>query len=149
MTEPSGDLLPMAIALQKAGYSNENTTANDKVEQKPDKFLQIKLLSEDEIAPTRSTPSSAGLDLHSTINAVIKPQENVIIPIDIAIQHEEGTYGQVQPRSSFGAKGITTLGNVIDADYRGNVKVILQNNSKNDFEITKNQQIAQLLIKHI
>ena len=149
MTDPTGTLPPMAIALQRAGYNNVNTSADDKPATKPERHIKIKLLSDDAIPPTRSTPTSAGLDLYSTIDAVIKPQGNIIVPIDIAIEPENGTYAQIATRSSFAAKGVTTLGGVVDSDYRGNVKVILQNNSKLDFEITKGQRVAQLLVKHI
>ena len=73
MTQPTGALPPMAQALQKAGYSNMNTKPTDKMEKQPEQFLKIKCLSDDVIVPTRSSTSAAGLDLHSTINGVIKP----------------------------------------------------------------------------
>ena len=149
MTEPEAPLPPMALALQKAGYSNINTTPNDKVEKKPENFLKLKLLTPDAITPTRSSTSSAGLDLYSTIDGVVRSQENLIIPIDIAIEPEEGTYAQIATRSSIATKGVSVLGGVIDSDYRGNVKVILHNNSKKEFHIQKGQRVAQLLVKHI
>ena len=58
-------------------------------------------------------------------------------------------YAQLYARSSMAAKGITVLGRVIDPDYRGNIKVILQNNSKNDFTIHKYDRVAQIVFKSI
>ena len=137
------------MALQKAGYNNDVSTPNDEQLPIAEDELKIELLSTDAIPPTRATPQSAGLDLYSTIDGIVKQNEHLIVPIDIAFEPKSGTYGQVLARSSFAAKGITVLGGVIDADYRGNIKVILQNNSKNEFQVKKGQRVAQLVIKKI
>ena len=105
----------------------------------PPETLKIKLLSDDAVTPTRSTPSSAGLDLHSTVDALIRLHSTMIIPIDIAVEPSQGTYAQIATWSSMAAKGITVLGGVLNPDYRGNIKVILQNNSSDNFEIKKKQ----------
>ena len=60
--------------------------------------------------PDRSTPTSAGLDIYSTVNDTILPGEHKVIPTDIAISPSAGTYAQVCTRSSFAAKGVTVLG---------------------------------------
>lgn len=80
---------------------------------------------------------------------MIVPGSHVIIPLDIAIEARQNTYAQIVTRSSFAIKGVTVLGGVIDSDYRGNIKVILQNNSKVPFQVTKAQRIAQMIINRI
>jgi dUTP pyrophosphatase len=149
MTEPQGNLPPMAEALQKAGYDNSISTARDIAVPINDINLKVQLLSDMARAPERSTPDSAGLDLYSTIDGLVHPHSHIIIPTDIAIEPIKGTYGHICTRSSMASKGLSVLGGVVDQDYRGNIKVILQNNSKEAYEIQKGQSIAQLVLKQI
>ena len=149
VTAPTDNLPPLAVALQKLGYNNSGSNPTDATTIINESTLKVKLLSTNATPPTRSTPSSAGLDLYSTIDTVVQPQEHVIIPLDIAIEPSQSTYAQICTRSSFAAQGVNVVGGVIDADYRGNVKVIIQNNSKSPFQINANQRIAQLILKKI
>ena len=149
VTMEENEKTPMTVALQRAGYNNSCSNANDEIVHAFEETLKVQMLSEDGKSPDRSTPKSAGLDIYSTINAVILPGENVIIPTDIAIETPERTYAQICTRSSFAAKGCSVLGGVIDPDYRGNIKVILQNNGQQPIEIMKHQRVAQLVVKQI
>jgi dUTP pyrophosphatase len=149
MTSTANDLPPLAKALREAGYNNDNTTSNDTNVPYEEMNLKVKLLSDDAIKPTRGTEGSAGLDVYSTVDEMLEPGKHAIIPLDIAIQTCQGTYAQIATRSSIASKGVTTLGGVIDSDYRGNVKVILQNNSTIPYEINKGQRIAQIIIQRI
>lgn len=104
--------------------------------------------------PHYETTGSAGMDLRANINEVIvlKPLERAIIKTGLYIALPEGYEAQVRPRSGLAAKkGITVLNSpgTIDADYRGEIGVILVNLSHDDFIIEDGERIAQLVIaKH-
>ena len=149
MTTPSNTIPPLAKALRESGYNNDHTTVYDKPVPYEDMNLKVKLLSDEAITPTRGTPDSAGLDVYSTIDEVIEPKSHIIIPLDIAICPSPGTYAQIATRSSLAVKGLTVIGGVIDRDYTGNIKVIMQNNSTLPYTIEKGQRIAQLVIHKI
>lgn len=101
--------------------------------------------------PHYATEQSAGLDLPAAIenDIVIKAGETKIVPTGIAIALPAGCEAQIRPRSGLAAKhSITVLNSpgTIDADYRGEVKAILINHSKEDFTITRGMRIAQMVI---
>jgi dUTP pyrophosphatase len=104
--------------------------------------------------PNYETISSAGMDLRANIEAAItlKPLERAIIKTGLFIALPIGAEAQVRPRSGLAAKnGITVLNapGTIDADYRGEIGVILVNLSNQDFTINNGERIAQLVIaKH-
>jgi len=118
--------------------------------------LPIKILdpSSDVQIPTYGTEHSAGFDLAASLadSVVIAPGEIKIIPTGLAIALPIGFEAQVRPRSGLAAKnGITVLNTpgTIDADYRGELKVILINHSKENFVVTNGMRIAQMVIaKH-
>lgn len=101
--------------------------------------------------PTYATPQSAGMDLRANIDATItlKPMERKLIPTGFFMALPEGYEAQVRPRSGLALKhGITVLNSpgTIDADYRGEVGVILINLSQEDFIINDGERIAQMVI---
>lgn len=101
--------------------------------------------------PQYETPQSAGLDLRAHLSASkeLKPLERTLIPTGLFIALEPGTEAQVRPRSGLAMKhGITVLNSpgTIDADYRGEVKVLLVNLSETTFTIQPGDRIAQLVI---
>ena len=101
--------------------------------------------------PQYATAFSAGMDLRANIeqSVLLTPMERVIIPTGIYIALPEGFEVQIRPRSGLAAKfGITVLNTpgTIDADYRGEIKVILINLSKDTFEIKCGERIAQMVI---
>ncbi|WGH74522.1 dUTP diphosphatase [Tenacibaculum tangerinum] len=104
--------------------------------------------------PTYETEGSAGMDLRANIEATItlKPLERAIIKTGLFIALPVGYEAQVRPRSGLAAKkGITVLNSpgTIDADYRGEIGVILVNLSNDDFIVNNGERIAQLVIaKH-
>ena len=117
-------------------------------------IVRIKKLHDNAIIPQYATSHSAGVDLSACLseNIVLKSGESKIVPCGIAIALPEGYEAQVRPRSGLAAKNLVTVLNspgTIDADYRGEVKVILINHSKVDFEIENGMRIAQMVIaKH-
>jgi dUTP pyrophosphatase len=101
--------------------------------------------------PHYATVQSAGMDLAAAIeeDLVLKAGEVQIIPTGIALGLPGGTEAQIRPRSGLAAKnGITVLNTpgTIDADYRGELKVILINHGQIDFTITRGMRIAQMVI---
>lgn len=101
--------------------------------------------------PEYATAMSAGMDLKANISEAYKlaAGERAIIPTGLFIELPEGYEAQVRPRSGLAAKyGITVLNapGTIDADYRGEVGVILINLSKNDFMIQPGERIAQMVV---
>ena len=115
--------------------------------------IQIINKSKHEI-PSYETVGSAGMDLRANIDESItlKPLERTIVKTGLFIALPIGTEAQVRPRSGLAAKkGITVLNapGTVDADYRGEIGVILVNISNEDFVINDGERIAQLVIaKH-
>lgn len=101
--------------------------------------------------PSYATEHSAGMDLLSAIDTevVLKPHERQLIPTGISIALPSGFEAQVRSRSGLAVKhGISVLNapGTIDADYRGEIKVILINHSNDDFVVTRGMRIAQMVI---
>jgi dUTP pyrophosphatase len=101
--------------------------------------------------PYYATKQSAGLDLSAAIanDIIIESGEVKIIPTGIAIELPEFHEAQIRPRSGLAAKhGVTVLNSpgTIDADYRGEIKVILINHGKDSFIVTRGMRIAQMVI---
>jgi len=101
--------------------------------------------------PAYATEQSAGMDLLAALETPIElaPGESDMIPTGLAMALPEGFEAQVRPRSGLAAKhGITVLNSpgTIDADYRGEVKVILINLGKVPFTVTRGTRIAQMVV---
>ncbi len=101
--------------------------------------------------PSYATEGSAGVDLRADIDepVTIAPLQRVIVPTGLRIALPKGTEAQVRPRSGLAAKhGITVLNTpgTIDADYRGEVGVILVNLSDREFVINPGERIAQMVL---
>lgn len=115
--------------------------------------VKIKNLSEHDIPAYEST-ASAGMDLRANLreSITIKPLERAIVPTGIYMELPNGYEAQIRPRSGLAAKkGITVLNapGTIDADYRGEIGVILVNLSKDDFIVAHGERIAQMVVaKH-
>lgn len=101
--------------------------------------------------PQYSTSSSAGMDLRANIDApiLLKPMQRVLVPTGLFMALPEGYEAQVRPRSGLALKhGITVLNTpgTIDADYRGEIGVILMNFGQEDFLIQDGERIAQMVV---
>lgn len=98
--------------------------------------------------PTYQTPMSAGCDLQSDEDVVVPAGKWSVVSTGLYLEIPEGFMGMVCPRSGLAAKhGITVLNapGIVDADYRGEVKVILINLSQQDYSIKKGDRIAQMI----
>lgn len=119
------------------------------------KFMQIEIIKlangQDLELPFYATKASAGMDLMAATDEeiIIAPGEVKLIPTGIAIALPVGFEAQIRPRSGLALKNNVTVLNspgTIDADYRGEIKVMLINFSKQEFIITKGLRIAQMII---
>jgi len=115
-------------------------------------LIKVKLLDPSIELPQYETLSSAGMDIRAYLPdgpEIIKPQEMKVIGTGLFFEIPSGFEVQVRPRSGLAAKnGITVLNTpgTIDADYRGEIKVILINHSKIEFQIEHQMRIAQIVI---
>jgi dUTP pyrophosphatase len=99
--------------------------------------------------PSYATTGSAGLDLRSSENLVLKSGSRALVGTGIAIALPDNFEAQVRPRSGLAVKhGVTVLNSpgTIDADYRGEIKVPLINHGQEDFTITRGDRIAQMVV---
>lgn len=118
-------------------------------------MLTIKVINQSKHAlPEYATMQAAGLDLKANIteSIVLKPLQRHLVPTGLFIELPGGFEAQIRPRSGLAFKnGITVLNSpgTIDADYRGEIKVLLVNLSDTDFTINDGERIAQMVIaKH-
>lgn len=118
-------------------------------------MIQVKIVNEGkQQLPQYATAGSAGMDLRADIDKpiVLKPLERKLIPTGLKIDLPVGYEAQIRPRSGLALKyGVTVLNSpgTIDADYRGEVCVILVNLSNDDFVINPSERIAQMVVaKH-
>jgi dUTP pyrophosphatase len=112
--------------------------------------IKIKNLSKHPL-PKYQTALSAGMDLHANIDQTItiQPGQREIVSTGLFLELPEGYEAQIRPRSGLAFKhGITVLNSpgTIDADYRGEIKVLLINHGQEAFEINDGERIAQMVI---
>jgi dUTP pyrophosphatase len=111
--------------------------------------ILIKRLSKEVVLPKYETSGSSGMDLAANISTNIKPGNSAIIPTGLALSIPKGFEIQIRPRSGLAAKkqiSVLNTPGTIDADYRGEIKVILINLSDNDFIVEKGLRIAQMVV---
>ncbi len=113
--------------------------------------ILIKRLSKDIILPKYETSGSSGLDLSANIKTPVKiePGKTTIIPTGISVSIPKNFEIQIRPRSGLAAKSQVSVLNTpgtIDADYRGEIKVILINLSKETFVVENGARIAQMVV---
>ena len=112
--------------------------------------LFIKRLTETAQLPTRGSELAAGLDLYADEAVLIPPGSRALVSTGIAVALDPGTAGLIWPRSGLAVRsGLVVDSDVVDADYRGEVKVLLFNHSGELVTIQAGERIAQLLIQHI
>ena len=104
--------------------------------------------------PDYSTPSSAGMDLRANLDQAVsmKPLERKLIPTGLYIELPVGFEAQIRPRSGLALKkGISVLNTpgTIDADYRGEIGIILVNLSAEEFVVENGERICQMVIKKV
>ena len=110
--------------------------------------MEIVLMNDDAIIPTRVSKRSAGLDLYSSIDVNIEVSSINKINTGIKTSLPENSYGPIRDKSSLAAKVLFTLGGVIDSDYTGEI-ILIMTSLIEPIKIKKGQKIAQLIISNI
>jgi dUTP pyrophosphatase len=117
--------------------------------------MNIKIINRSKnTLPAYETLHAAGMDMRADLEApvTLKPLERKLIPTGLSIELPEGYEAQIRPRSGLAFKhgiGIVNSPGTIDADYRGEIKVLLVNLSADDFEVNTGDRIAQMVVaKH-
>lgn len=111
--------------------------------------IQIMKLDPDAVLPSKAHPTDAGYDLYAAEAVTVQPGGSALVGTGIAMALPAATEAQVRPRSGIALKHQVTVLNspgTIDADYRGEVKVILINHGRLPFQIEKGMKIAQMVI---
>lgn len=118
--------------------------------------IELKRLpgSEDILLPQKMSDLASGFDLHASLTEplILHPGERKLVPTGFAMSMPAGLEAQIRPRSGLAFKhGITCLNSpgTIDADYRGEVKVLLINLGQEPFTIQRNDRIAQMVIAYV
>lgn len=114
-------------------------------------ITRVRETDHDIVLPGYATDHSAGMDIRAAVDGeyTLKAGETALIPTGFAMALPEGFEAQVRPRSGLAIKhqvGILNSPGTIDADYRGEVKVILTNFGKEDFVIHRGDRIAQMIV---
>ncbi|NQX46228.1 dUTP diphosphatase [Paenibacillus tritici] len=117
-------------------------------------YVQINKLpgNEDVLLPRKMSEQASGYDLYAAVGeaVVLAPGERKLIPTGISLAMPDGLEAQIRPRSGLALKhGITCLNTpgTIDADYRGEIKVLLINLGQEPFAIARNERIAQMVFQ--
>lgn len=109
--------------------------------------IKIKKLTKTAKLPKYALPGDAGMDLFAREKLILKPGEEKVIWVGIAMAIPYGYVGLVWDKGGIGKKGIKTLGGVVDSNYRGEVCCLLMNLSKEKYVIEKGDKVAQLIIQ--
>lgn len=111
--------------------------------------IPVRKLVSHAILPKRAHKSDAGLDIFSCEDIVVGPNERIAVRTGISFSLPLGYVGLVWDKSGISFSGVKTFGGVIDAGYRGEIKIILMNFGSKPFSINCGQKIAQLLVQRV
>jgi dUTP pyrophosphatase len=111
--------------------------------------IAVKKMVPEARIPVYHHQGDAGMDLFSCVQMVIKPGETTAVPTGLQMAIPFGYVGLIWDKSGIALKGIHRLAGVVDAGYRGEVKVVLTNLGQEPFEITPGMKIAQMLVQPV
>lgn len=109
----------------------------------------VRIVADTSMMPTKATKGAAGYDLRSAINVELHPGQRKRVPTGVKIALPPGHEGQVRPRSGLSLAGLDVVLGTLDEDYRGEVTVVVVNNTGRNFAITYGDRIAQLVIQRL
>jgi dUTP pyrophosphatase len=114
--------------------------------------IKIKKLNPNAVIPSYAKHGDAGMDVHATEEVVLKPGEIKLVSTGLAFEIPYGTELQIRPRSGLALKkGVSIVNSpgTLDYGYRGELKIILINHGKENFEVKKEDRIAQIVLNRI
>lgn len=109
--------------------------------------FKVKTINCNARIPFKSYPGSAGYDIFSIESVTIAPGSRLLVRTGVSLEVPEYYYIRVAPRSGLSVRGIDVGAGVIDSSYRGEVKVLLINNSKEFYNVQEGDRIAQLIME--
>ena len=137
---------PIVPESRKPDLPYEPCTTNLDLSDK----LLVKFLSPHAKITTRGSETAAGYDLYASEEVILPPSSRKLIDTGIAIAMKgQKLYARIAPRSGLSVKGLDIGAGVIDADYRGSVRILLINNSSQHFKINIGDRMAQLILESI
>ena len=112
--------------------------------------MYIKKLQNSAAIPKRATKDAAGYDIASVEETVVPAKGRTVVKTGLSIAIPNGCYGRIAPRSGLAVKKFIDIGaGVIDADYRGEIGVVMFNHSDEDLKVKQGDRIAQLILEKI
>jgi dUTP pyrophosphatase len=156
--ETDGDVLRRVEEMEKALKANDLRARVEALEKRPAGGgggggesvgpLMVKLANADAKLPTRGSDMAAGYDMYASEDTFISVGGWKAVSTGVHMAIPTGVYGRVAPRSGLAVKnGIMVGAGVVDADYRGEVKVVLHNHGDAKFMIRKGDRIAQIVLE--
>ena len=141
----------VAYAIPEGKALEENLiTRFSEIQANEDQTVRVKKLFPSARVPTKGSDKAAGHDLYANEGTEIPAREQAVVGKGIAIGLPHNTYGRIAPQSRLAVKHrLTTNTGVIDADYTGEVKIVLVNQGNRPYQVEKGDRIAQLIIKKI
>ncbi|KAK4145449.1 dUTPase-like protein [Dichotomopilus funicola] len=150
---PNDPIVPTSPPAKRIKTDDSTTTTNEtmaSLAKLPPPPLLVKKLSEKAQLPTRGSAFAAGYDLFAARPTAIPARGKALVDLDISISLPADTYGRIAPRSGLASKHfIDTGAGVIDADYRGPVKVLLFNHAETEYTVQEGDRVAQLIVERI
>ncbi|NQV91732.1 dUTP diphosphatase [Candidatus Woesearchaeota archaeon] len=112
--------------------------------------IKIKKLHEDAVVPRYAKEHDAGMDFFSNESLVLQPGERKLVSTGISMAIPQGYVGLIWDKSGIATKhGLKTMAGVIDAGYRGEIKILIHNLSNEKYVIEKGNKVAQMLIQPV
>ncbi len=112
--------------------------------------VKIKKIKDNAVIPKYAHKGDAGVDLYSTEDYTLKPEESILVSTGVSMAIPDGYVGLIWDRSGLAVKNsLHVLAGVVDSGYRGEVCVVLKNLGHEDFKVTKGMRIAQMLIQPV
>jgi len=142
-----GDILIKNSKLNNINVTTQENCATIKEEKKD--TLKIERLSPQAKLPKKAHPSDAGFDIYATENYSIPAYSQALIKTGLKLVIPSGCVGLIWDKSGLANLGYTTMGGVIDSNYRGEIKIVFKNLSEDIVNIEAGQKVAQLLIQKI
>lgn len=133
-------------ATKKAAEKKVAKKAEDKPKKAASKQVKWILVNDGGREPKRATAGSAGYDLFAPENVRLEAGEQVVVPLGIAVAIPKGHYGKVYSRSGLALRRVHAEAGVIDSDYRGELKVVLENRSNDTVWLKDGDALAQLVV---
>src|SRR5437588_12639810 len=142
---------PMVYTIPEAEAREENLRMQYSLVQVTNsQAIRVQKLKQDARLPSKGSTKAAGYDLFAHEDTRIPANGQKTIGTGIAIRLPDGTYGRIAPRSGLAVKHrLHVMARVIDADYTGEVRVVLANQGNQEYSILKGDKIAQLIIEKI